>query len=286
VVLLTALYIYERSRRRDCECARTAAESARKVLGLELERMSKIAREAERQEGRLKARVLNGIAERLRRPIGEITDRLRSSKRLSYACDTEVREFESLVRKETAELEGLVESLLDLAALEADTVQWCDSEVDVEAVIGRAVTRVDAAALRSGVTVETQVDGPFPPIYGDSGRLAQVLGNLLDNAIKVSPTGAVVTTSACVDGSGVAFSISDGGGGMTDEELDRLLDNLDRVGVALERHSGEAALGIGLAVCRLIVRRHGGRFWSETRAGEGSEFGFTIGDKHETTGED
>ncbi len=276
LVALTGLYAYERYRRRDLESSRAAAESARKVLGLELERTSKSVLNAEQDQGRLRARILRGVAERLRSPVEDITRRMRSSKRRSFNGAADFEEFASLVNAEMAKLEGLVESLLDLAALEAGSVEWKDRVVDAEAIVGRAVTQANALALRHEVRIEAEARGPIPAIYGDPDRLAQVLGNLIDNAIKFSSPGAVVATSVSAEGSEVIFSVTDTGEGMADDQLERLLDNLDQVGVALDGSKAAGTLGIGLSVCRLIVRRHGGRFWSETREGDGSEFGFAL----------
>ncbi|HWG85019.1 MAG TPA: ATP-binding protein, partial [Deinococcales bacterium] len=115
---------------------------------------------------------------------------------------------------------------------------------------------------------------PLPAVLADRTQLAQLLQNLLSNAIKFRREGVPprVQVSARPEGGMVRFSISDNGIGVDSQYFDRIF-------VIFQRLHGKEEFGgsgIGLAVCKKIVERHGGRIWMDSRPGEGSTFHFTL----------
>ncbi len=145
--------------------------------------------------------------------------------------------------------------------------------VDCAVLVERAV-----AALRGG-DAEVQVEvGPLPTVNGDPTQLGQVLENLLTNAVKFNDRPRPwVRVEAERDGGAWRFSVSDDGPGIDRKYADRVFRMFERLN-GRERYAGT---GIGLALCKRIVERHGGRIWFEPREGGGTVFRFTLPDRQE-----
>jgi light-regulated signal transduction histidine kinase (bacteriophytochrome) len=137
------------------------------------------------------------------------------------------------------------------------------------------------------VNLETRVEethaevtqGPLPTVSGDAGQLVQLFQNLIANAIKFrgpdSPR--IHVTASHIDG-GWTFAIQDNGIGIPAKHFDRIFSIFQR----LHRRSDYPGTGIGLAICKKIVERHGGRIWVESSLGQGSTFYFTLPEEEET----
>jgi signal transduction histidine kinase len=115
---------------------------------------------------------------------------------------------------------------------------------------------------------------PFPVVDADPDRIAQVLRNLLDNAVKYSPQGGLVTVRGEVRDAEVVISVADQGLGIAPEHMNRLFEKFFRIKSGLGRHV--VGSGLGLPIAQTIVESHGGRIWAESRMGEGSTFFFTL----------
>jgi signal transduction histidine kinase len=119
--------------------------------------------------------------------------------------------------------------------------------------------------------MEAHVHEALPPLLADPGRLRQVFENLLENAVKFTPAGGVVTLAAArLDGS-VLFSVADTGAGIPVGEMPRLFDRFWQA-----RRGGAGSAGLGLAICKGIVEAHGGAIWAESTVGRGSTFYFRV----------
>jgi signal transduction histidine kinase len=114
----------------------------------------------------------------------------------------------------------------------------------------------------------------FPIVDADPDRIAQVLRNLLDNAVKYSPDGRLVVLRGESRGNEVVVSVADQGVGISPEHLNRLFEKFFRVDSGLRRHV--VGSGLGLPICRTIVEAHGGQIWAESKVGQGSTFYFTL----------
>jgi signal transduction histidine kinase len=123
-------------------------------------------------------------------------------------------------------------------------------------------------------TLEYEESVEEPLVLGDRGRLAQVLVNLLENALKYSPMGGPVRVTLTRAGPEVLVSVSDSGIGIPADQQAHLFERFFRARNA--PISGFGGLGLGLYICRHIVERHGGRIWVESEVGHGSTFRFTL----------
>jgi len=114
----------------------------------------------------------------------------------------------------------------------------------------------------------------LPLVYSDEYMLAQVLHNLLDNAIKYTSTKGQITLSAKADGLNLLVSIKDTGEGIAENEKPRIFERFYRVDKAHSREQG--GTGLGLAIVKHLVQIQGGEIWVESKPGEGSVFSFSL----------
>jgi two-component system phosphate regulon sensor histidine kinase PhoR len=116
---------------------------------------------------------------------------------------------------------------------------------------------------------------PDLAVRGDPGRLEQVLGNLVDNAIKYGRAGGTVTVGARpTEADEVEVSVQDDGPGIPPDALERIFERFYRVDKARSRDQG--GTGLGLAIVKHLVQSHGGRVWASSRLNQGATFYFTL----------
>jgi signal transduction histidine kinase len=116
--------------------------------------------------------------------------------------------------------------------------------------------------------------GDFPLVDADPLRVAQVLRNLLDNAVKYSPHGGLIVVRGEVLEKEIVVSVADQGVGLSPEHVNRLFEIGFRVKSGLIRHV--AGSGLGLPICLTIVESHGGRIWAESKLGQGTTLYFSL----------
>jgi PAS domain S-box-containing protein len=161
--------------------------------------------------------------------------------------------------------ELLVASQLDAGRLDVN-IEQCDAQVLVESVIDAAKTH-----LPHGVTVELEpVENGLPPVAADQAHLRQVLGNVIDNAIKYSPDGGNVRVRLQRSERVVRFAISDQGLGIPSAERERVFEKFYRLDPNMT--FGIGGTGLGLYISRELVRRVNGRIWVEPNGARGSIF--------------
>jgi signal transduction histidine kinase len=141
----------------------------------------------------------------------------------------------------------------------------------VSDIVMRAMESMQGLADHAGVILETHlVDAD---VNVDADRITQVLTNLLSNAIKFSPTGATVRIESELDGTHVLLRVRDHGRGIPEAKLESIFDRFQQVESSDSRAKGGA--GLGLAIARALVERHGGKVWAES-ACSGSTFSVRL----------
>jgi CheY-like chemotaxis protein/HPt (histidine-containing phosphotransfer) domain-containing protein/two-component sensor histidine kinase len=178
------------------------------------------------------------------------------------------REFVDVIHRNARHLLHVVQDILNLAKVEAGTL-----EVTLHAVAAAEVARAAADSLRPvadarGIHVRVHDHGA-PPARADQGRLRQVLLNLLDNAVKYSPPGSEVEVRVRAEGDEVWVEVADRGPGLSEEQQEVAFREFSRIQRAGERVSGA---GLGLALARSFADAMGGRIGVRSRPGEGSTF--------------
>ena len=171
-----------------------------------------------------------------------------------------------------------MDDLQDLALADAGQMTLDLVALDLGAVARRVVEASEAAAQTAGVSLAVERDdGATPPaIPGDERRLAQVVWNLVLNALAHTPAGGRVTVSIRRDAAGARLEVADTGSGIPGDALPFVFERFYRVDPSRSRDTGGA--GLGLAIARKIVEAHGGRIGVASEAGKGSRFWFEIPD--------
>jgi two-component system sensor histidine kinase KdpD len=142
----------------------------------------------------------------------------------------------------------------------------------LDEVIGSALRRVET--LIRGHEVRLNIPPELPLVPMDGLLVEQVLVNLLGNAAQYSPRDSSVEVSACVTPEGMEVAVADRGPGLNEEDRGRVFELFYRGTVkAGDRSRG---VGLGLAICRAIVRAHGGRIWADSREGGGTSLRFVL----------
>lgn len=186
--------------------------------------------------------------------------------------DERQRFLERLV-EELERLGNIVQRLLWLARLESGAEPFTVQPHEASALLDEAASRIAPVAEQRGVRVNVVHDGAAGTVLGDRDRVLEVLSNLLDNAVRLSPDDTLVELRSVRDGQSVRFEVSDHGPGILQRDRERVFERFytgDR-----SRESGGGS-GLGLAIARHIVQRLGGRIWIADRAGPGALICFTL----------
>jgi two-component system, OmpR family, phosphate regulon sensor histidine kinase PhoR len=188
--------------------------------------------------------------------------------------------FLNKVNRELDSLTHLVSELLDLSRIEAGQTPLQLRPVALKQALELAASRAEEQAARHGLHLDL---APLPDltVMADETRLGQVVGNLVQNAIKFTPAGGSITVSAArgVEQPFATVSVADTGIGIPHEDLERVFERFYKVDRArstlLTNGSEQGGTGLGLAIARHIVSAQGGRIWAESDA-HGATFHFTV----------
>lgn len=175
------------------------------------------------------------------------------------------------VYDQTLHLGELVEDLRTLTLAEAGHLQLSREMTDIGELARTVVEALRPTAHEDGVTVEVQAE-PGLIAAVDPRRIRQVLGNLLDNALRYSPRGGTVTVAVARAGAEIVTSVRDEGPGVPPEDLPHVFERFYQ---GDKSRSGEGT-GLGLAIARELVHAHGGRIWAENRGGAVFSFALPI----------
>jgi two-component system phosphate regulon sensor histidine kinase PhoR len=181
--------------------------------------------------------------------------------------------FLELMSVETRRLTKLTNDLMDLSKIEElKTIQW--QEVSVPEVIERVITIFRTLAEEKNLIMFDDIKGDLPPVKSDPDLLAQVLMNLVDNAIKFTPREGQVTVRAIRWGKHVKIDVVDTGPGIPKESLPRIFERFYRVDKSRARDLG--GMGLGLAIVKHVVKAINGQITVDSREGQGSVFSLYI----------
>jgi signal transduction histidine kinase len=242
--------------------ARIEAESAHIVLLEQNERL--------RELDRLKDEFVALISHDLRTPLTSITGYVE----LLESDDTgplndEQRRFLAIVGRNAERLFHLVNDLLFAARLQAGPLELELDDVDLAAVARESVAGAGPDAESRGIVLELVVGGEAA-VLGESGRLTQLLDNLVSNAIKFSPDGSTVTIRVAAEDGMVVLEVADSGIGIPETERSRLFERFFRASTAVSRQI--PGTGLGLYIAQAIVAAHGGQIAVESEVGQGTTF--------------
>ena len=182
--------------------------------------------------------------------------------------------FLQIILDHSRRLARLTDDLLELSKMDADRVDLELDRLSVSQFVQSCIETTQRSAAEKNLRVSVNLKTSLPDIAADRRRLAEVLQNLLDNAVQYTPSGGRITVSASSDGDEVEFTVSDTGIGIPKVDQPRIFERFYRVDVARSREVG--GTGLGLSIAKHLVEAHGGRIWVESEVGQGSQFHFTV----------
>jgi signal transduction histidine kinase len=182
----------------------------------------------------------------------------------------QTRKYASTSQRLVARMSRLVNDLLDVASIEAGRVALLIEESDAADILRDTLEAFEPLAAAKGVSLSVEVE--LRPCIGrfDSGRILEVLANLVSNALKFTTSGGRVSIRVAHEGNDLRFAVKDTGIGIAEDALQGVFEKFKQV--AKDRRG----LGLGLYISKGIVEAHGGRMWGESRLGAGSTFHFVI----------
>jgi two-component system, OmpR family, response regulator VicR len=221
------------------------------------------------QEMKKRVEFTRAIAHELKTPL---TSLLASSDLLASEIDTEpLQTLAKNIRQSAANLDSRINELLDLVRGEVGMLGLKLEMVDILQLLTDVTDSMKPVASRRRQSLELTLPSSLPEVRADPARLQQIVTNLLDNALKFTPPGGNVRLGAKKKDNSIVVEVRDTGRGISKEEQQSLFQSHQRL-------KGEApeGLGLGLALCKMLVELHGGKIWVKSSVGRGSTFGFSL----------
>ena len=219
---------------------------------------NQMAGSLETQE-KLRRNLMADVAHELRTPLAGIQGTVEALQDGVFPVTTENLQA---VHDQVTLLNRLVEDLRTLANAEAGQLSLDRVPLNLVDLCQRQVTTFQPQATAKGITLTFQTQPPDLTVCGDDQRLGQVLTNLLDNALRHTPTDGTIQVELTAKSDLVRLAVTDNGEGITAEALPHLFDRFYRGDHSRDRRTGGS--GLGLAIARQFVQAHGGRIWAES----------------------
>lgn len=216
-------------------------------------------------------RIVADVAHELRTPLANIQGHIEAMQDGLLEPDTETL---NTVHNQALYLNRLVGDLGLLAQTEAQELRLIKAPESIGDMIARVADAFRPRAEASSIRLGSDVPVGLPDLALDRVRIEQVIGNLVENAIRHTPPGGTVTVSASRHDDVVRVTVADTGSGIPADALSRVFDRLYRVDPSRGHETGGA--GLGLTIARQLVEAHGGVIWAESEEGAGSRFGFDL----------
>jgi signal transduction histidine kinase len=229
--------------------------------------------------------LLANVTHELKTPLTSIQGFAQAIKDGAASEPDAVRKSATIIYDEAARMGRMVGELLELARIESGQAVMRREAVQIDQVLRGVVEKMTPRAQHSNIALNAEIPEGLPAIAGDGDRLAQVFGNLIDNAIKHTPaSGKVTLTARLLSGSsvlkkgkswsgGLEISVADTGAGIPQEDLSRIFERFYQVDKSRARaRSGGGSLGLGLSIVKEIVTAHGGSIHAESVVGLGTRF--------------
>jgi two-component system sensor histidine kinase KdpD len=244
-------------------------------IGLALERahLAELAQQAEVEAGneRVRSSLLSAISHDLRTPLAVIAGSASTLADGGAGLDEKTRrEMALAIFEQAGQMTQLVSNILDMTRFEAATPRLNRQWHPLEEIVGAVLNRMQDRLGRRKVHVDLPDDLPLVSI--DGVLIEQVFANLLENALKYTPSESPLEIAASATTEKITVSVVDSGPGVRPGDEQRVFDKFYRA----NPESAVGGAGLGLTICRAIIEAHGGEIWMENRFAGGAMFCFTL----------
>ena len=215
---------------------------------------------------------LTTVSHEIKNPLNAINLYARDTAELMEEAPLDLalmRENQETIEKMVIRIDRILVDLKDTVAIEQGRLSLSLTPVRLDKLLREVSEQYFGRNFTAGNTLVLDLDGSLPPIHADSARLAQVISNLLSNALQHTKAGTITVSLAGQDEDQLV-SVTDTGEGMPEEIRDRALEGYVSTSQDYWRH------GIGLYICHQIIQAHGGRIWIESKPGEGTKVSFSL----------
>ena len=224
---------------------------------------------------RLKSAFVGIVSHELRTPLTPIKTLVENLlDGVGGSLSKQQHHYLSRIQANADRLTRMLNELLDLSKIEAGKIELRPTVLSIQELLADVLEVLQPLAQQKSITMEvTSIDG-IPKVHADRDKLYEVLANLVDNAIKFTPSGGRIQIGTKVlNDRYIRVEVSDTGCGIPEEDLPKIFDKFYRVHSLSSNHAGA---GLGLAIAKGLIELHGGTIGVESTSGKGSHFYFTV----------
>jgi len=232
----------------------------------------------ERDLQRMRDDLTSTIVHDLRSPLTSILSGLYLMQEMTAQdqADGDIGRTLAIGIRSTRRLLDLINSLLDISKLQTGQALVRLQPASLTAVIDPAVEHLGPLAEAAAINLRRDLAADLPPVLIDPDIIGRVITNLIDNALKFTPNGGLISVSAALDETDHRFvrcTVRDTGPGIPPEHRTRIFERFVQID---DQAASRRGSGLGLNFCQLAIEAHGGRIWVDDAPGGGSEFIFTL----------
>ena len=224
----------------------------------------------EQQLGEMRTNFVSSVSHELRAPIASVRLMAEELEHGGEPDAEKLRRYHHFIGQECRRLSAVIENVLDFARREQGRERFEFEPTDLECLLEETTAIMRPCATERGVQIETVHLGAAEEIEVDGHALQRALVNLIDNAIKHSPSGCTVTVGVEFEADRVFLYVEDSGPGIPPEERERVFERFYRIGSELRRET--QGIGLGLSIVKHLAEVHGGRVLLRSEVGKGSRF--------------
>jgi len=230
----------------------------------------------EREIDQMKSDFVSVVSHELRTPLAAMkgaTDNLLDG--LAGELNSVEKECLVITKRNIDRLNRLICDLLDISRIEAGKIQLNKEPVDLASLLKEIARIFQELAKENNLELITSLASGLPKVNADPDKIAQVLTNLVGNAVKFTPGGGQISISASDGGDFIQVDVMDTGLGIPRQDLERVFDKFYQVTLPGSQKKA-AGTGLGLPISKGIIEKHGGKIWVESELGKGSKFSFRL----------
>lgn len=250
--------------------SRDTSGKALRAVGVHMDiSVNKEAELAMQKSIKMKTNFVSNVSHELRTPLASIRGSATTILRDKQMTDEIKTHFVQIIENESQRLTRLIEDILDISRMEAGTTDVQMELVQLETVLLEVIESQNMLAEKKNILIEQHIQKSLPPIMAARDAMAQVMTNLISNALKFTESDGQIEIDLKQEGEVILFKVSDTGLGIPKEDLPHIFERFYRV----ERPKREIpGTGLGLTIVKEIIARHRGRVTANSKLGEGTTF--------------